>query len=88
MLHCIRNVISWTALIAGYAETNRPHEAFTVFRRMKVESVEPDERAMLAAESLRVPIWVPSTWGSGSITTLTSMDFVSWLNNTKCKTSL
>lgn len=47
----IRNVISWTALIAGYAKVNRPHEAITIFRRMQLENVQPDEISMLAALS-------------------------------------
>ncbi|KAK7857568.1 pentatricopeptide repeat-containing protein [Quercus suber] len=47
-----RNVISWTALIAGYAQNNRPDDAINVFRRMQIdENVEPDEIAMLAVLS-------------------------------------
>ncbi|KAK9941479.1 hypothetical protein M0R45_018074 [Rubus argutus] len=46
-----RNVISWTALIAGYAQMNRPNDALMVFRRMQLENVQPDEIAMLATLS-------------------------------------
>ncbi|KAB1227711.1 hypothetical protein CJ030_MR1G004261 [Morella rubra] len=46
-----RNVISWTTVIAGYVQMNRPAEAIVVFRRMRLEDVEPDEIAMLAVLS-------------------------------------
>lgn len=46
-----RNVISWTTLIAGYVHVNQPKEAIEVFQRMRVEGVELDEVALLAALS-------------------------------------
>ncbi|GAV81085.1 PPR domain-containing protein/PPR_2 domain-containing protein [Cephalotus follicularis] len=46
-----RNVISWTAVIAGFTQMDRPNEAISLFRRMQIESVEPDEIAMLATLS-------------------------------------
>lgn len=46
-----RNVISWTAVVTGYSQTNRPGEAIAFFRRMQLEGVQPDEVTMLAALS-------------------------------------
>ncbi|XP_021755773.1 pentatricopeptide repeat-containing protein At5g56310-like [Chenopodium quinoa] len=46
-----RDVISWTTLMAGYVHVNQPEEAIEIFRRMRVEGVELDEVALLAALS-------------------------------------
>ncbi|KAF7121072.1 hypothetical protein RHSIM_Rhsim13G0235200 [Rhododendron simsii] len=46
-----KNVISWTCIIAGYARVDRPSDAISIFRRMQIEGVEPDEVAMLAVLS-------------------------------------
>lgn len=46
-----RNVISYTTLIAGYAQIDLNNEAISMFQRMVLENVEPDEIALLAALS-------------------------------------
>lgn len=46
-----RNVISWTCVIAGYAQVDRPSDAISMFHRMQLDGVEPDEVAMLAVLS-------------------------------------
>ncbi|EOA13187.1 hypothetical protein CARUB_v10026213mg [Capsella rubella] len=52
MMPCwIRNVVSWTCVISGYAKSRRPSEAIEVFQRMLMENVEPDEVTLLAALS-------------------------------------
>eukprot|EP00249_Psilotum_nudum_P029263 c39792_g1_i1 orf=1-381(-) len=37
-----RNVISWTALIAGYARCGNSHNAVKLFGRMEQEGLKPD----------------------------------------------
>lgn len=41
-----RNVISWTALIAGYVQNNEGCKALKVFRQMLVDGIRPDSIAM------------------------------------------
>ncbi|XVF43537.1 hypothetical protein PTKIN_Ptkin02bG0047500 [Pterospermum kingtungense] len=38
-----KNVVSWSALIAGYVQCNRFKEAFVVFQDMLMENVKPSE---------------------------------------------
>ncbi|KAI5061774.1 hypothetical protein GOP47_0024279 [Adiantum capillus-veneris] len=52
----VRNVVSWNALIAGYAEQGQDQEALGCFQRMRSDGVSPDEityafilKAMLAS---------------------------------------
>lgn len=47
----VRDVISWTSMISGCAQMNRPTEAIEMFRRMQLANVKPDEVAVLAALS-------------------------------------
>jgi pentatricopeptide repeat protein len=42
-----RNVITWNALISGYAQMGRFNEAFSCFKRMQHEDVAPDEVTFL-----------------------------------------
>ena len=39
----IRNVVSWSTVITGYAEQGQGHEALNSFERMKSEGICPDE---------------------------------------------
>jgi len=39
----VRNVISWTAIIGGYADLGLFDEAFDVFRQMQQEGLQPDK---------------------------------------------
>lgn len=47
----VQDVISWTALIAGFSQHNRPREALKMFRRMMIMGPKTDEVTMLAALS-------------------------------------
>ncbi|XP_058070603.1 putative pentatricopeptide repeat-containing protein At3g05240 [Magnolia sinica] len=42
-----RNVVSWTTLIAGYVNNNRPDEAIKVFKEMEITEVKPNEITMV-----------------------------------------
>eukprot|EP01018_Ginkgo_biloba_P034183 Gb_33070 [translate_table: standard] len=37
-----RNVVSWSAMIAGYAQNGHPKEAMVLFHRMQLENVKPN----------------------------------------------
>ena len=39
---CVRDVVSWNALISGYAEHGRSHEAMNCFEQMQNEGFSPD----------------------------------------------
>ena len=43
----IRVVISWNALIAGYAQQGKVHEALCCFEEMQIEGLSPDEVTVL-----------------------------------------
>ena len=38
-----RNIVSWSALIAGYSRKGHGHEALNCFERMQSEGLSPDE---------------------------------------------
>ncbi|KAK4791396.1 hypothetical protein SAY86_031809 [Trapa natans] len=44
----MRDVISWTTLMAGFSQLNMPKKSVTIFRRMQLEGPNPDEMAMSA----------------------------------------
>ena len=44
----IRNIVSWNALIAGYAQQGQGHEVLNCFQRLKSEGLSPDEVTFLA----------------------------------------
>jgi pentatricopeptide repeat protein len=37
-----RDVVSWTAIIAGYSQNGHPHEALAFFKEMQVQGIKPD----------------------------------------------
>ena len=39
----VQNVVSWSSLIAGYAQHGKAYEAFNCFEEMKNEGITPDE---------------------------------------------
>eukprot|EP01018_Ginkgo_biloba_P023373 Gb_39406 [translate_table: standard] len=41
-----RNVVSWNAIIAGYAQNGHANEAFTLFRQMQLLGVKPNSVTM------------------------------------------
>jgi len=38
----VRTVVSWTAIIDGFLRSERPQEAFELFRRMQADNVRPN----------------------------------------------
>lgn len=48
----IRNVVSWTALMAGYAHQGESELVFHFLERMRVEGIEPDGTAFLSVLSV------------------------------------
>ncbi|RWV89972.1 hypothetical protein GW17_00047857 [Ensete ventricosum] len=42
-----RNIVTWTTMIAGYAENDRAGEAIRLFSEMELEGVEPNEITMV-----------------------------------------
>lgn len=44
----IRNVVSWSAMIAGYAQHEQGEKALELYARMREECVHPDEAAFLS----------------------------------------
>ncbi|XP_058090279.1 pentatricopeptide repeat-containing protein At2g13600-like [Magnolia sinica] len=44
-----RNVVSWSAIIAGFVQHNHPKEAISIFRQMQKEGVEPNEFTLVSA---------------------------------------
>ncbi|KAL5993414.1 hypothetical protein ACLOJK_014339 [Asimina triloba] len=44
-----RNVVSWSALVAGFVQRNRPGDALSIFRRMLSEGVQPNGFAFVSA---------------------------------------
>ncbi|GJR66425.1 pentatricopeptide repeat-containing protein [Tanacetum coccineum] len=55
-----RNVVSWTALIAGYDQGNRACEVVEIFRRIRVDGVKPDEVTMVAMLSAFIDMYAKS----------------------------
>ena len=47
----IRNVVSWNALIAGYAQQGKGHEALNCFKTIEREGLSPDEVTFLCVLS-------------------------------------
>ncbi|XP_077219610.1 uncharacterized protein LOC143853757 [Tasmannia lanceolata] len=43
-----RNVVSWSALIAGFAQLGHPKEALSLFRRMQQAGVKPNEFTLVS----------------------------------------
>lgn len=43
------NVVSWTAMILGYAQKNKSEEALELFARMQQEGVAPNDRTFVGA---------------------------------------
>jgi len=41
-----KNVVSWTAIIAGYSQTGCPHEALAFFNEMLVQGIKPNSITM------------------------------------------
>ncbi|KAF0891103.1 hypothetical protein E2562_005181 [Oryza meyeriana var. granulata] len=44
-----RNVVSWTAAIAGLTQEGRPREALALFRRMRHAGIRPNEFTLVSA---------------------------------------
>ncbi|CAM8981192.1 unnamed protein product [Rhodiola kirilowii] len=40
---CNRDVVAWSAMIAGYAQNGRPNEALDLFEKMKIAGMEPND---------------------------------------------
>ncbi|KAJ7550458.1 hypothetical protein O6H91_07G102400 [Diphasiastrum complanatum] len=47
-----RNVVSWNAMIAGYASHGDKREAFTLFKKMLKENVKPNEATLVSVLSV------------------------------------
>eukprot|EP00250_Pteridium_aquilinum_P000338 c10374_g3_i1 orf=1-639(-) len=45
----VRDVVSWTALIAGYAELGWGEEAFTCFERMRHDNISPNAHTFVCS---------------------------------------
>ncbi|XP_009804600.1 pentatricopeptide repeat-containing protein At2g27610 [Nicotiana sylvestris] len=43
MMHTFRNVVSWTAMIGGYMQNNRPEQAANLFCQMKKDGIRPND---------------------------------------------
>eukprot|EP01018_Ginkgo_biloba_P037415 Gb_09416 [translate_table: standard] len=43
-----RDVVTWTAMISGYAQNGHAHEALTLFNQMLLEEVTPDSFTMVS----------------------------------------
>eukprot|EP01018_Ginkgo_biloba_P012519 Gb_27057 [translate_table: standard] len=43
-----RNVVSWNAMIAGYAQNGHANEALTVFNQMQLQDIKPDLVTMVS----------------------------------------
>ncbi|KAE8076850.1 hypothetical protein FH972_015474 [Carpinus fangiana] len=46
-----RDVVTWSAMIAGYAQNGKPTEALELFERMKNEPIEPNDVALVSVLS-------------------------------------
>ncbi|MCO5568555.1 hypothetical protein L7F22_022254 [Adiantum nelumboides] len=44
---CARDVVSWSAMVDGYAQSDRPYPALQVFARMLQSGVQPNETTFL-----------------------------------------
>ncbi|RWR92611.1 pentatricopeptide repeat-containing-like protein isoform X1 [Cinnamomum micranthum f. kanehirae] len=44
-----RNVVSWSALIAGFVQHNHPKEALSIFQQMQREGARPNEFTLVSA---------------------------------------
>ncbi|XP_059314848.1 pentatricopeptide repeat-containing protein At2g27610 [Lycium ferocissimum] len=43
IIHTFRNVVSWTAMIGGYMQNNRPEQAANLFCQMKKDGIKPND---------------------------------------------
>jgi pentatricopeptide repeat protein len=43
-----QNVVSWTAIIAGYSQNGHPHEALAFFNEMQVQGIKPNSITMVS----------------------------------------
>ncbi|XP_058074612.1 pentatricopeptide repeat-containing protein At3g22690-like [Magnolia sinica] len=43
-----RDVVSWTTMVSGYAQSNHPEEAFLLFNEMRMEGVEPNKVTVMS----------------------------------------
>ncbi|CAN4107252.1 unnamed protein product [Withania somnifera] len=43
IMHTFRNVVSWTAMIGGYMQNNRPEQAGDLFCKMKEDGITPND---------------------------------------------
>eukprot|EP01018_Ginkgo_biloba_P025976 Gb_06693 [translate_table: standard] len=48
---CTRNVVSWTAMITGYAQNGHANEALTLFNQMQLAGVKPNSVTMVSVLS-------------------------------------
>ncbi|KAI5080335.1 hypothetical protein GOP47_0005814 [Adiantum capillus-veneris] len=80
----VRDVVSWNAMIAGYAQQGRGHEALGCFRRMRSEGLSPDVASWtaliggyaqqgLAGEALECFQWMQREGTSPSAVTFVSV---------------
>eukprot|EP01018_Ginkgo_biloba_P003629 Gb_16327 [translate_table: standard] len=46
-----RDVVSWTAMVAGYTQIGLPSDALTVFQQMQIADVKPDSVTMVSVLS-------------------------------------
>ncbi|XP_010039060.1 pentatricopeptide repeat-containing protein At1g08070, chloroplastic [Eucalyptus grandis] len=47
-----RDVVTWSAMIAGYAQNGRPDEALELFENMKNENIKPNDVALVSVLSV------------------------------------
>ncbi|KAI3440615.1 uncharacterized protein J3R85_003388, partial [Psidium guajava] len=47
-----RDVVTWSAMIAGYAQNGRPEEALELFESMKNENIKPNDVALVSILSV------------------------------------
>ncbi|KAL4205332.1 hypothetical protein AMTRI_Chr01g114100 [Amborella trichopoda] len=43
-----RDLVSWNAMISGYAQNQSPYEAIALFRLMRISGLEPDEMTLVS----------------------------------------
>ncbi|PIA62593.1 hypothetical protein AQUCO_00200538v1 [Aquilegia coerulea] len=48
----VRNVISWTTMINGYSDNDKPGKALALFKEMDSQDVKPDEITILSVVSM------------------------------------
>ncbi|KAK1264192.1 Pentatricopeptide repeat-containing protein [Acorus gramineus] len=57
----VRNVVSWTAMIAGYVSGERSPEALTLFQQMIHEKVKPNSVTLVSLLSACARLGIPQT---------------------------